>query len=89
MSVFAQILMIRKYVESWALWVAVDIISVPIYFIKGIVVWSGIYAIFLVLATMGGIAWYRTWKKQQLMEALKPDVTVESQFQEGRRRQLS
>lgn len=67
MSVFAQILMIRKYVESWALWVTVDIISVPIYFIKGIVVWSGIYAIFLVLATMGGIAWYKSWKQSQLV----------------------
>lgn len=63
MSVFAQILMLKKIAESWVLWVAVDIISVPIYYIKGIVVWSGIYGIFLVLATMGGIAWYKSWKE--------------------------
>ena len=63
MSVAAQILMIRKVLQSWYLWVAVDIISVPIYFSKGIIVWSGIYGIFLVLATMGGIAWYKSWKE--------------------------
>ena len=63
MSVAAQILMIRKVLQSWYLWVAVDIISVPIYFTKGIIVWSGIYGIFLVLATMGGIAWYKSWKE--------------------------
>jgi len=65
MSVFAQILMLKKIVESWVLWVAVDIISVPIYFMKGMVVWSGLYGLFIVLATMGGIAWYKSWKEAQ------------------------
>ena len=69
MSIFAQILMLKKICESWVLWVAVDVISVPIYFLKGMVVWSGLYAFFIVLATMGGVAWYRAYKEQQVPDA--------------------
>ena len=62
MSIAAQILMIKKILESWYLWVAMDIIAIGVYFAKGLVVVSGLYVLFLVLATMGGIAWYKSWK---------------------------
>ena len=62
MSVFAQILMVKKILESWVLWVAMDIIAIPVYFAKELHVVSGLYVLFLVLATMGGIAWYRSWQ---------------------------
>jgi len=68
MSIAAQILMIRKVVESWYLWVAMDIIAIGVYFAKGLVVVSGLYVLFLVLATMGGIAWYKAYKRQEYLE---------------------
>lgn len=64
MSIFAQIMMIKKIVESWYLWVAMDIIAIPVYYAKELYVVSGLYVLFLVLATMGGIAWYNAWKEQ-------------------------
>lgn len=64
MSVVAQILMIRKFVQSWYLWVAMDIIAIGVYAAKGLVVVSGLYAVFLVIAVFGGIAWYRSYKEQ-------------------------
>lgn len=61
MSIVAQILMIKKYLESWILWVGMDIIAIFVYFAKGLVVVSGLYGMFLILATLGGIAWYKSY----------------------------
>jgi len=63
MSVFAQILMIKKILESWVLWVSMDMLAIYIYFAKGLFITSGLYAIFLVLATAGLITWYLDRKK--------------------------
>ena len=52
-------LMANKKIEHWLLWIAGNIISVPLYFIKGLG-FSGIqFTIFLVLAYLG----YKEWKK--------------------------
>ena len=64
MSIAAQLLMIAKYRESWVVWVAMDVIAIFIYFAKGLVITSGLYVVFLVLATMGGVAWYRDYAAQ-------------------------
>lgn len=64
MSIFAQILMVKKYLESWVLWVSMDSIAIYVYFAKGLVVVSGLYVVFLVLATFGGIAWYNSYKEK-------------------------
>ena len=52
-------LMANKKIEHWKLWIAGNIISIPLYFIKGLG-FSGIqFTIFLVLAYLG----YKEWKK--------------------------
>ena len=63
MSVFAQVLMIRKYWQSWVLWVVVDIGAIYIYFAKSLYVVSGLYFIFLIMASFGLIKWYTDWKQ--------------------------
>ena len=65
MSVFAQVLMIRKFWESWVLWIVMDVVAIGIYFAKGLFVVSGLYFVFLILATIGLIKWYNDWKAQQ------------------------
>jgi nicotinamide mononucleotide transporter len=69
MSIAAQLLMIAKYRESWILWVAMDVIAIFVYYAKGLIVTSGLYVLFLVLATFGGIAWYRDYAKQNNVTA--------------------
>jgi nicotinamide mononucleotide transporter len=69
MSAVAQILMIRKFIESWYLWVTMDIIAIWIYFEKELYVVSGLYVVFLVLATLGGIAWTRAYRNQEIQNA--------------------
>ncbi|NOE83798.1 nicotinamide riboside transporter PnuC [Vibrio cholerae] len=60
LSVVAQILMTRKYVENWILWVVINIISVGIYAAQGVYALSIEYAILLFIAANGTRAWMQT-----------------------------
>lgn len=53
-------LMAIKKVENWIYWIVGDIISVPLYFYKGLVFTSFQFAVFLVIAVAG----YLTWRKE-------------------------
>lgn len=64
MSIAAQLLMLRKYIENWAVWVGMDAIAIFIYAAKGLVVTSGLYVIFFFLAAWGGYIWLRQYHKQ-------------------------
>ncbi|GAB1418041.1 nicotinamide riboside transporter PnuC [Bacteroidales bacterium] len=55
--IIAMWLMATKRVENWIYWIAGDVVSVPLYFYKGLVLSSFQYLVFLVLAVVGLIAW--------------------------------
>ncbi len=59
-------LMTRKKVESWYWWIATNIASIPLYFVKGLVVTSVYYLILLVLAVAG----LAEWKKRARLSKL-------------------
>ena len=59
-SVLAQILLMRKKFENWHLWIAVDMVSIGVYTYKGVYLTAGLYAVFLVMAVVGLVAWRRT-----------------------------
>jgi len=50
--------------ESWLFWIIVNIVSVPLYFIKGYGFTAIQYFIFLVLAFQG----YKEWQKLMAKE---------------------
>jgi len=58
-SFVAQWLMTRKILENWLIWIAADIVYVPMFYYKGLCLTSGLYAIYLVLAFMGWVHWRR------------------------------
>lgn len=64
LSLIAQYLLARKIVESWVVWICVDVLCVGIYTAKGLYVTTGLYSIFLVLAITGLCAWLRAMKVQ-------------------------
>jgi nicotinamide mononucleotide transporter len=49
----------RKILESWWLWIAVDVLSVPLYLIRGLYPTAALYALFLGLCVVGLRAWAR------------------------------
>ncbi|WP_273857173.1 nicotinamide riboside transporter PnuC [Photobacterium sp. GSS17] len=65
LSVVAQILMTRKYVENWILWVVINVISVGIYAAQGVYALSLEYAILLFIAANGTRTWMKTAKQNQ------------------------
>lgn len=50
-------LMTRKKVESWYWWIATNISSIPLYFVKGLVFTSVYYIVLLFMAVWGLVEW--------------------------------
>lgn len=67
MSIGASILMLKKVLENWILWIAMDLIAIPIYFLKGLYVTSGLYVIFLALALYGLRHWYLSYQARSAL----------------------
>jgi nicotinamide mononucleotide transporter len=63
-SFIAQILMTRKILQNWALWIFVDICYVPLYIYKNLYVTAILYAILLVLAWLGHVDWQKEYKAE-------------------------
>lgn len=58
-------LMARKKIENWIYWIIGDLISVPLYFYKGLTFTSFQYLIFTVIAFYGYLAWKKNLNSQQ------------------------
>lgn len=58
-SVTGQILLGRKLVENWPVWLAVNLVSVVLFAVKGLWLTVLLYAIFAVLSVVGWRAWRR------------------------------
>ncbi|HSI83258.1 MAG: nicotinamide riboside transporter PnuC [Candidatus Methylacidiphilales bacterium] len=64
LSVVAQWMLSRKYIENWILWIVVDVILIVIYMWQDLRFLAFTYAIFLCLATKGLLDWRRTMVAQ-------------------------
>jgi len=60
MSLIAQWLMARKKLESWYLWISVDLVGLGVYLYKDLYMTTGLYSVFLVLAFVGLLEWRKT-----------------------------
>lgn len=58
-------LMAKKKVESWYWWIATNIASIPLYFVKGYVFTSVYYFVLLIMAFFGLIEWMKRAKREQ------------------------
>lgn len=63
LSVMAQYLLARRYLESWVVWIAVDVLAIGIYLTKGLYPTAVLYLMFLALATTGLIVWLRSFTR--------------------------
>ena len=59
-SIVATVLLSRKIIETWVLWIIVDIISVVLYLLKGIHLVAIEYLIFLIICVVG----FRNWRNK-------------------------
>lgn len=62
LSVVAQILLARRRLENWLVWIAADVLAIGLYWVKDLRLTSALYFLFLILATVGYFNWRRTYK---------------------------
>ena len=62
-SLLGQVLLSRKKVENWIVWIVVDILYVGLYVSKDLHLTAILYALFVVLASIGLATWYREVKR--------------------------
>jgi nicotinamide mononucleotide transporter len=55
--IVGMLLMALKKVENWIYWIIGDVVSIPLYFYKGLVFTSLQFTIFLIIAVVGYVAW--------------------------------
>ncbi|XXQ68003.1 nicotinamide riboside transporter PnuC [Neisseriaceae bacterium B1] len=59
------LLMAKRKIENWLVWIVADAISVPLYFYKGLMFTSVQYLLFTMVAVLG----YMSWKKMLAVQA--------------------
>jgi nicotinamide mononucleotide transporter len=59
LSVSAQILQSLRKVESWVLWIGVDVLAIGLFTWRGLGVTAALYCLFLILAVLGLTEWRR------------------------------
>jgi nicotinamide mononucleotide transporter len=73
--IIAMYLMARKKLENWTYWIAGNIISIPLYFYKGLVFTSFQFTIFLILAILGYMEWRKKLFDPARITNQKPQTT--------------
>ena len=66
LSIVAMVLMTRKYVENWLLWVVINVISVMVFARQGVYAMSLEYAILTLIALNGSWLWIKSARRQAL-----------------------
>lgn len=58
-SVVAQLLLMRRRIETWPTWLLVNTLSVPLYASRGLTLTAVLYAVYWLNAWYGGWRWWR------------------------------
>lgn len=58
-------LMAKKKIENWLAWIVGDLISIPLYFYKGLTLTSFQFIIFFIIAVLGYLSWDKNLKSSK------------------------
>jgi nicotinamide mononucleotide transporter len=58
-SIVGTVVLARKYIENWLVWIVVNVVSVGLFAHQGLWGFVGLYAVFIVMAAIGWRAWRR------------------------------
>ena len=66
----------QKIIEQWWVWIAVDVVSIPLYLIKGLWLTAGLYSGFLALCIYGLVGWTRELRASRVSVPLEAPETI-------------
>ena len=66
LSLVAMFLMARRKVENWIYWIIADLIYIPLYFYKGLLLTSFQFLIFLIIAILGYLSWSKKLNEKNI-----------------------
>ena len=58
-SLVAQVMLNRRWIETWVVWIAVDVAYIGLYAVKGLWITAGLYLLFIGLCAFGLRSWMR------------------------------
>ena len=63
-SLVAQVFLARRILQNWLIWIFVDIIYVSVYFSKELYATGLMYALYIIIATIGYLDWRKIYHEQ-------------------------
>lgn len=73
-SILAQILLMRRRVETWICWLIVDTVAIPLYASRELYLTSIVYAIFWCNAWYGLYSWLKIYRNENLEQRLASET---------------
>lgn len=64
MSLIAQLMLTRKLLENWLVWIAADVIYIGLYLSRGLVLTSVLYGVYLSMCIAGFVEWRMAFRGQ-------------------------
>jgi nicotinamide mononucleotide transporter len=64
-AMWATFLVARKVLENWWYWLAIDVVSIFIYWSRGLELTSLLFVVYVVMIPFGLISWSRSYRNQQ------------------------
>ncbi len=64
-AVWATFLVARKILENWWYWLVIDVVSVFIYWTRGLEATAVLFIVYVVFIPIGLVAWTRSWRQHQ------------------------
>lgn len=66
-AMWATFLVARKILENWWYWLVIDVISVFIYWSRGLELTSMLFVLYVALIPLGLLSWTRSWREQAVL----------------------
>ena len=60
--------MAKRKIENWIFWIVGDIITIPLYFYKGLTMSSFLYLIYTFIAVAGYLAWRKSIEESKSLK---------------------
>lgn len=68
-AIWATFLVARKVLENWWYWLVIDVVSVFIYWSRGLEATAALFVVYVVLIPVGLIAWTRSYRQEHAVSA--------------------